>query len=313
MLRFFLRYMATGESLRSLSFSFRISQSYITRIIQLVLKSLSTRLTPVLLKPLLKEDLVRIAHDFWNKWNFPNCVGAIDGKHIRIFSPKKSGSLYFNYKDFFSIVLLAIVDANCKFIFVDIGSYGKEGDSGIFNKSSISKTILTGEYFPSPEKLPDSNVSLPCVHIGDEAFRLDRHMMRPYSRIEARKDYQKTVFNYRLSRARRTTENSFGLLSQIFRVFYTPISLKTETVDNLVLTACCLHNLLRDRYLENTNNYYYNFDDNKPQPSENMMSLARAGGYAKFEGFFMRDEFKKFFNSPQGAVPWQNHQSNRLE
>lgn len=84
--------MATGESLRSLSFSFRISQSYITRIIQLVLKSLSTHLTPVLLlKPPLKEDLIRIAHEFWHKWNFPNCVGAIDGKHIRIFSPKKRG------------------------------------------------------------------------------------------------------------------------------------------------------------------------------------------------------------------------------
>lgn len=178
--------MATGESLRSLSFSFRISQSYTTRIKQLVLKSLSTRLTPVLLKPLSKEDLVRIAHDFWNKWNFPNCVSAIDGKHIRIFSPKKSGSLFFNYKDFFSIVLLAIVDANCKFIFIDIGSYGKEGDSGIFNKCSISQMISTCEYFLSPEKLPDSNVSLPLVHIGDEAFRLDRHIMRPYSRIESK-------------------------------------------------------------------------------------------------------------------------------
>jgi len=50
--------------------------------------------------------------------------------------------------------------------------------------------ISTGEYFPSPKKLPDSNVSLPLVHnIGDGAIRLDRHMMRPYSRIEARKDY----------------------------------------------------------------------------------------------------------------------------
>jgi hypothetical protein len=205
--------MATEESLRSLAFSFRISQSYITRIIQLVLKSLSTRLTPVLLKPPLKEDLVRIAHDFRNKWNFPNCVGAIDGKHIRIFSPKKSGSLFFNYKDFFSIVLLAIVDANCKFIFVDIRSYGKEGDSGIFNKFSISQMISTGEYFSSPKKLSDSNVSLLLVHIGDEAFRLNRHMMRPYSRIETKKDYQKIIFNYRLSRARRTTENSFELLS----------------------------------------------------------------------------------------------------
>lgn len=174
--------------------------------------------------------------------------------------------------------------------------------------------ISTNEYFPSPENLPDSNISLPLVHIDDEAFCLDQRIMCPYSRIETRKDYQKTVFNYRLSLARRTTENSFGLLSQIFRVFYTPIPLKTDTVDNLVLTACCLHNLLRDRYLENTNYYYYNFDDNKSQPSENMMSLAKTGGYyANFERFIVRDEFKKIFNSPQGAVPWQNHQSNRLE
>lgn len=108
MYTYFFRYMATGESLRSLSFSFRISQSYITRIIQLVLKSLSTRLTPVLLKPPSKEDLVRIAHNFWNKWNFPNCFGAIDGKYIRIFSPKKNGSLFFNYKDFFPLFSLRL-------------------------------------------------------------------------------------------------------------------------------------------------------------------------------------------------------------
>jgi len=67
--------------------------------------------------------MVEISKEFWEKWNFPNCAGVIDGKHIRIFSPKKSESLFFSYKDLFSIVLLAIVDANCKFIFVDIGLY----------------------------------------------------------------------------------------------------------------------------------------------------------------------------------------------
>ncbi|KAF0714975.1 protein ANTAGONIST OF LIKE HETEROCHROMATIN PROTEIN 1-like [Aphis craccivora] len=171
--------------------------------------------------------MVEISNDFWKKWNFPNCVGAIDGKHIRIFSPKNSGTLYFNYIDFFSIVLLAIVDANCKFIFVDIGSYGKEGDSGIFTNQKYQ--------------------ILPYVIVGDGAFRLDPHMMRSYSKIELRNDCEKKNFNYRLSRARRTTENSFGLLSQVFGVFYTPIPLKIQTVDKLVLSACCLHNLLRNQ------------------------------------------------------------------
>jgi len=130
--------------------------------------------------------------------------------------------------------------------------------------------------------------------------------MRPYTRGEARNDNKKIIFNYRLSRARRTTENSFGLLSQVFRVFYTPISLKIETTDQLVLSACCLHNLLRDRYLENVPNYYYNYDPNEPQPLKNMMSLAKSGGYANFEGFLVRDEFTNFFNSEQGAVSWQD-------
>lgn len=69
--------------------------------------------------------------------DFPNCVGAIDGKHVRVVCPNKSGSLYYNYKNYFSIVLLAIVDAKYKFLAIDVGSYGKEGDSGIFAKSSM--------------------------------------------------------------------------------------------------------------------------------------------------------------------------------
>lgn len=135
--------------------------------------------------------MVETSKQFWEKWNFPNCMGAIDGKHIRIFSPKKSGSLFYNYKDFFLIVLLAIVDANCKFILVDIGSYGKEIDSGIFNKLKISEQMTNFEYFPPNFIVPNSEKILPYVYICDEAFRLNSHMMRPYSKIESRNDCEK--------------------------------------------------------------------------------------------------------------------------
>lgn len=80
--------------------------------------------------------------------------GALDGKHIRSFAPAKSGSLYVNYKEYFSIVMLALVDANYKLVVLDVGSYGKESDSSIFNKSALGRKILTSEdqFLPNSTK-----------------------------------------------------------------------------------------------------------------------------------------------------------------
>ena len=61
-----------------------------------------------------------------------NCCGALDGKHVVIQSPARSGSLYYNYKGTFSLVLMTLVDADYTFIYVDIGEYGSNSDSGIF-------------------------------------------------------------------------------------------------------------------------------------------------------------------------------------
>lgn len=68
------------------------------------------------------ENFRKNADKFSFRWNYPHAVAAIDGKHVRIKCPSNSGSLYFNYKEYFSVVLLALVDSDCKFVAIDVGS-----------------------------------------------------------------------------------------------------------------------------------------------------------------------------------------------
>ena len=252
----------------------------------------------------------QIANDFLLQWNFPNCVGAIDGKHIRIQCPSNSGSLYYNYKNFFSIVLLALVDANYKFIVIDVGSYGKEGDSGIFNKSIMGQAIREGKMkFPMDKVLPGSNVTAPHVIVGDEAFRLSKNMLKPYTKKVASQEISRKFFNYRLCRARRVSENAFGILSQTFRIFYSPIAVLPDTTDNIVTATCCLHNILRDEHINNTSARQQHSEPS--QAGFNMVPMVRAGGFADAEGFAIRDRFRAYFSSPEGAVEWQEDSVQR--
>lgn len=128
-----------------------------------------------------EEMWKHIANDFYTMWNFPNCLGAIDGKHIIIQAPPNSGSLYFNYKKTFSIVLLALVDAHCNFIAVDVGAYGKNSDGGIFVNSNLGRAFQRDSLFiPKNTALPGTHTSAPYVIVGDEAFPLKTNLMRPY-------------------------------------------------------------------------------------------------------------------------------------
>ena len=95
--------------------------------------------------PALKPDQWReVAESFGKRWNFHNCIGAIDGKHIAIKCPSNCRTYYFNYKGFHSIVLLALVDANYKFLYIDVGANGLCSDGGVFKDSNLYKALEDG-------------------------------------------------------------------------------------------------------------------------------------------------------------------------
>ena len=71
-----------------------------------------------------KEEWLKIANNYWLKWQFPNCIGALDGKHFRVNCPPKSGTMFHNYKKFYSFVMMTTCDANNKFTWFNLGDYG---------------------------------------------------------------------------------------------------------------------------------------------------------------------------------------------
>lgn len=101
-----------------------------------------------------------IERNFSDKWNFPGCYGAIDGKHIAIRAPANCGSTFHNYKKSNSIVLMAVVGPNYQFIYIDVGSNGSLSDGGVFRNCSLFEALESG-------LLPNNGVI-----VCDDAFPL---------------------------------------------------------------------------------------------------------------------------------------------
>lgn len=262
----------------------------------------------VMPKPTL-ESWIKIEEDFRILWNFPNCIGAIDGKHVNIRAPWNSGSLYYNYKKFFSTVLLAVADAKYKFIIVDIGAYGRNHDSGILSSSKFGQLLQNNMISIPPNKnLPGMTNTVPYVFVGDEAFPLSEHIMRPYPGSELLNNSQKKIYNYRLSRARRIVESAFGILQQKFEVFQKRIRMQPKYLDTMILACTCLHNYIMEDFVSEdiavpNNSILQNYSVD----SQNMDIT----GNQNVDAMEIREIFKSYFNSEHGAVSWQNEKITR--
>lgn len=121
-----------------------------------------------------REGWLENAELFFERANFPNCIGALDGKHVRSVQPDFSGSQFFNYKKIFSVVLFVVADANYRFNYIEVGSSGRESDSTIFENSKLYKLLENGQaQLPNPQILPGTtDITMPFVFVRGEAFSL---------------------------------------------------------------------------------------------------------------------------------------------
>lgn len=196
--RFFFRYLVTGDQILSIALAFRCGESTVRKIIHETCSAIIKVLQPIYLRLPTKEEWTDICAGYLENWNFPHCIGSFDGKHVEIQAPPNSGSLFFNYKKTYSIVLLAACNHKYMFTLVDVGSYGGNSDGGIFTSSEIYTALQEGTLnIPKgTANLSGSNIKLPCFFLGDSGFPISNNMMRPYSGKIL--DEKKKIFNYRL-------------------------------------------------------------------------------------------------------------------
>jgi len=307
-----LRYLASGDNYHSLMYAFRVPHNTISLFIPEVCEAIIEEYAQeVIACPSTPQQWKDIADNFSTRWNFHHCLGALDGKHIAIKCPPNAGSIYYNYKGFHSIILMALVDADYKFSWVDIGSDGSSGDAQVFNNYELKECI---EYdtagLPAPDPLPHDDKLMPYFISADDAFALKTWLMKPFA-LRHLTDTER-IFNYRLSRARRIVENAFGILAHRFQCLLTTMKQKPSTVTCIILACVCLHNLMRLRYPRQQNQDIDQEDQNHnivpgTWRRNNPLVTIRGtrGNRMTVAAKNQRQYLSAYYNSPVGSVSWQ--------
>ncbi|KAH7943584.1 hypothetical protein HPB52_009250 [Rhipicephalus sanguineus] len=275
-----IRYLASGMYIQDVAMAFKVGISTAAGIIHFTCRLLWSVLQPRCLKIPTAARWQEIANDFRDKWNFPLCVGAVDGKHVQIQMPPHTGSLYYNYKGTYSIVLMAVVDSNLKFVAIDVGAYGRQSDGGTFSNSRFGQALENGLLcLPPPQRLPNDTTIAPHVfEVRGKRFR---------------------CHGLEVQNIRRT------------------INLLPENADYVVMASCVLHNFLSEDTFYMPSNYADREDQHGNTMDGQWRSAADAEGNAMLQlqpplghnyrrsAAETRDLFRSYFVSSQGAVPWQ--------
>ena len=128
-----------------------------------------------------------------------------------------SGTYYYNDKGFYRIVLLAISDSSYCFTLFDLGQYENKKYCDVLANSTMGEMMGNDKLgIPAPSKLRSCNFdSLLYFFVGEEIFSLKTWLMRP---LPGKLDENQRIFNYKLSRACLTIENTFGILAARWRI-----------------------------------------------------------------------------------------------
>jgi len=193
---------------------------------------------------------------------------------------------------------MALCDSNYCFVWVDIEGYGKDSDSGLYKESTLYNKLTEKKLdIPDPKPLiiDNEDTKVPYVIVADEAFGMTENLMRPYGGKML--SYEKKMFNYRLTLARRYVECTFGIMCSKWRILHRPLDVKIDFAETIVKAICALHNYVRVRD-------GFNYEDTLYTPPLSNLSSTYTGRHVR-DADTIRNKFTNYFTN-EGKLEWQD-------
>lgn len=292
-----LYYMSSTAEYRTIANLFGVSKSFVCLCIKDVCKAITKKRGKDFLTVPKGDDLSEVMRIYKEKWGFPACAGAIDGTHIPIQAPLENRTDYINGKSYHSIVMQALVDSKYLFRDVVIGWPGSVHDARVLSNSKLYDRGCKGHLFDPNIKETVLGVDIAPLILGDPAYPLLDWLMKGYPENQNTPSWQRH-FNYRLSRARMTAEDTFGRWKGRFQRVLKRVDMSVESTCYVVAASCILHNiceLRKDAFLEE---WLEDIQNAVEQPEDIPLGIHER--QTERDAANIRDALALYFRTPEG-------------
>ena len=227
------RWLSVMTSLRETARDFGIEETTLSNSIVEVCEALVSSCRGLIYLPTTEKEWQVVAGEFAILFSMPNTVGAIDGSHIPIVRPPPEiQRSYYNRHHKHSMVLQGLVRADGRFMDINVGWQGCQGDARIYDMLELGQAMKS-----DPPLLPPHYWIL-----GDKAYPLANNLLTPHRAVRPFTEGE-NMFNRKHSQTRVVAETGFGALKNRFRRLNTDITLDLRKVPLLTYATCILHNI----------------------------------------------------------------------
>lgn len=237
-----LRFCACGTFQGVVADTIRIHQSTVSRIIQRVSLALARKLNQFVRFP--GQDIQAVKRAFYEIREFPNVIGAVDGTHVRIICPHENEEQYVNRKNFHSINVQGICDANEKFTNIIAKYPGSVHDSRILRESRLADEF--------DQRQHDG------ILLGDSGYQCKTWLLTPFTNPQ---NAAERNYNRAHTGTRNIIERTFGNWKRRFHCLHGELRYTPRKACAIIAATAVLHNIAKMRNLPD---FEEDFIDDQP-------------------------------------------------